>query len=258
MSVAADKFGFFNGLMGIEQGNWANYWKGIIPDGVVAGQGNELKVYAQNDGMKVYAKTGQAMIDNHRIWINAEKELAIAAASGSARTDLVVARIVYGNEEESTAVLDVKTNATLADLVQTTGGTYEIPLALVSVGASDVTIAASAVTDLRYIFRIHDDSTEEFSGTSVTPLNDREYRNFTEQASMTVNLPSNPNDTFITSVRFEASASFTGVTINKGSTAISGTSDLLLKGDALNLKSKVYSLVFWWDGVKYWCASAAA
>jgi len=258
MSVSADKFGFFNGLMGIEQSNWANFFRGLIPDGVIAGLDDELEVFAQADGMKVYVKAGQAMVDNHHIWITSQKELTIAAASGTERTDLIVARIVYGNEGLSTAVLDVKTGETVDDLVQVTGGTYEIPLAEITVGASVVSIAADAVTDKRYIFRIHDDTVDTWSTDTIAPLNDHEYRNDTVQGSMTINLPAIPNDTYITSVSFEAGSAFTGVTITQGGTTISGTTNLKLKGDTLTLKSKVYSLVIWWDGVYYWCASAAA
>ena len=255
MSVAADKFGFFNGIMGLEQGNWANYWKDIIPDCVVGGQANELEVFAQADGMKVYVKTGQAMVDNHRVWITSQKELAIAASGSSSRTDLVVLRIVYGNEGESTAVLDVKQGTTA--LTQTTGGTYEIPLAEVTVGAGVVTIQASAVKDRRVI-HCDPNGPQSFSASPVTPLSDREYRCTTSLGSLTVNLPDSPQWNFITSVRFPSNSSFTGVTVKKGTTTISGTSNLKLKGDALNLKSKTYELVFWWDGSVYWCASAAA
>ena len=97
-----------------------------------------------------------------------------------------------------------------------------------------------------------------FSGTSVTVEQNREHRNTTAANSMTITLPSSPRPNFISSVRFVSSDSFTGTTIKKGSTTISGTTSLKLKGDALTMKGKVYQLVFWWDGTYYWCASAAA
>ena len=48
--IDCDRYGFFNGILGIEQSNWANFWRGIIPDGIIAGFGDELEVYAQSDG----------------------------------------------------------------------------------------------------------------------------------------------------------------------------------------------------------------
>ena len=170
----------------------------------------------------------------------------------------MVARIVYGNEGMSTAVLDVITNATAADVTQVSGGTYEIPLAEISVGSAVVTIEGTAVTDRRYTYRIPSDKAETFGGATITPGNDREYRNATPQDAMEIILPAEPSETYITGIRFEASAAFTGITIKQGGTTISGTSGLLLKGDSLGLKSRVYNLVIWWDGSKYWCASAAA
>ena len=65
MSVSCDKFGFFNGIMGIEQGNWATFWDGIIPDGVIANQGDELEVYAQADGLTTMPY-GSRMLKNCR------------------------------------------------------------------------------------------------------------------------------------------------------------------------------------------------
>ena len=258
-----DKFGFFNGVYGIEQSNWANYWRGIIPDGVIAGFGDELEVYAQGDGMRVYVKTGQAMVDNHRVWVNSQKELDVSAADGSLdRIDLVVLRVVYGNSGLSKAYADVKAGTPAADpqppaLTQVTGGTYEIPLAEVFVGQGVVTIGSSAVTDRRSVFSIPKDTAETFSGTTVTPGCDREYRNNTGINSLTVYLPQDPQETFITSVCFTASASFTAVTVYRGVNVISGTTNLKLKGDALTMPGKRYNLVFWWDGASYWCASGA-
>lgn len=97
-----------------------------------------------------------------------------------------------------------------------------------------------------------------FTGATVTVEQNREHRNTTAANSMTITLPSSPNSDFISAVRFLSSSSFTGTTVKKGTTTISGTTNLKLKGDALNLKSKAYYLIFWWDGTYYWCASAAA
>lgn len=260
-AVVCDKFGFFNGLYGIEQSNWANYWRGIIPDGVVASFENEMEVYAMSDGMQVHVKTGQAMVDNHRAWVTSEKELTIDTAdSTNPRLDLVVLRVVYANAKESKIYVDVKTGTpaaspVLPSLTQITGETYEIPLAQVLVEAGVVTITSGKVTDLRYIFHLPADTADSFSGTSVVCKNDHEYRNGTAIASLAVYLPPDPHETFMASVAFSAGSSFTSVSFYKydSDTVITPK----IAGDALTLPNRRYSLVIWWDGVSWWVASAA-
>lgn len=249
-----DRFGFFNGIYGIEQSNWANFWKGILPDGVIAGQGDELAVYAQSDGKKVHVRTGQAIVAGHRCWVNAEKEIDIADNdTGANRTDGIMIRVTYGNSGESKMQIVSKTGST--SCTRTIGEVYEFLLASVTVADGFVTIAANQVTDQRYVFKLAMDAASGFSGTSVTPLNDREYRNNTAIASLTVNLPANPNATFMTGVCFRsASSGFGGVTFKKGSAALTPK----LCGDALTLNNKKYNMVIWWDGAYYWCAVKAA
>lgn len=259
MSVNCDRFGFFNGIYGIEQSNWANYWRGLIPDGIIAGQGNEMQVYAQSDGMKVHVKTGQALVDNHRAWITAEKAVDLADANPSnPRIDLIVLRAVYGNTGESVIEIDAKTGTPSSSpsapgLTQVTGNIYEIPLAQVSVPAGAVTILAGNVSDRRYVYKMVMNTANWFSGTSVTPLNDREFRNNTAINSLTINLPQDPNETFITGVNFRASSSFSGVTFRRGSSSLSPK----IIGDRVTLKSRKYNLIIWWDGAYYWVASKA-
>ena len=262
-AVTCDKFGPFNGIFALEQSNWSNFWNWVVPNGVIANCDEEMEVYAQADGMKVYVKTGQAFLVSHRVWNTTEKTITIEAADGAnPRRDLIVCRIIFGNDEESLAVLDVKTGTPAADPqipapATTIGGTYEIPLAEVYVGAGVVTITDGNVSDRRELFAAKPKFTT-FSASPVSPLAMRDYRCVTTLNALTVNLPEHPQEDYITSVRFPAGSSFSGVTVKKGSTTISGTSNLKLKGDALGLISKTYTLVFWWDGSVYWCASAAA
>lgn len=263
-AVICDKFGFFNGLYGIEQSNWANYWRGIVPDGVLGGFGNELEVYAMSDGMRVHVKTGQAMVDNHRAWVTSEKELTIDTAdSTNPRLDLVVLRVVYANAKESKVYVDVKTGTpaaapVLPSLTQVTGETYEIPLAQVLVEAGVVTIASGTITDLRYVYKMPSDSVTTFSSVHLSPKNDIEYRaaGSSPLASLEITLPANPNDTFITGVCFTSSSTFSGITFLKGSAAITPK----VVGDALNLSGKRYNMVIWWDSgcSEYWAAVKAA
>lgn len=261
MAIACDRFGFFNGIYGLEQSNWANYWRGIIPDGVVAQFDNELEVSvpAQGMGMQVYVKKGQAIVDNHRIWITSQKTLPIAEHGLLPRKDLIVIRVTYGNSGESTAVLDVKTGVEATDPVapdpvKNTGGTYELPLAVITVTETATTILPANITDMRYVYKLGNDSVTTFTLPEVTCGNDIEYRNSEPIDSLTVNLPSNPNDTFITGVCFTTTENFSGVTFRKGGTAYT---TMKIIGDTLTMKNKRYNLIIWWDSGfgEYWCVS---
>ena len=261
MAIECDRYGFFNGIYGLEQANWANYWHGIIPDGVIAQQKNEMNVYKDeaDAGMVVRVNTGEAMVDNHRIWITVPKQVQLADSGSLNRYDLIVARVTYGNSGESIAELDAKTgteaNAPIAPVpVKNTGGTYEIPLAKIYVKAGIRRIYTSDITDMRYVYKLGNDSVTTFTTEEVTCGNDIEYRNEAAIGSLTINLPGNPNDTFITGVCFTTNASFAGVTFRKGGNAYSG---MRIIGDALSSKNKRYNLVIWWDSGfgQYWCAS---
>ena len=262
MAINCDRFGFFNGIYGLEQANWANYWRGIIPDGIIAGIKNEVEVVPSNTYVSgVSIKTGEAMVDNHRVWINAQKELQLPAAStDNNRIDLVVLRAVYGNSGASKVEIDCITSSVAASpvrptMTKVTGNKYEIPLAAIYRPRSDNAITTDRISDLRYVFCLPGDESlvAPFSGTSVTVKNDREHRNNTAIANLTINLPANPLPTFITGVCFKTGASFSGVTFRKGSSAHNPK----VTGDTLTMLNKKYNLVIWWDGEFYNVASKA-
>lgn len=267
-AVECDKYGFFNGVMGLEQANWANYWYPIFGDAVLAGYSNEMEAYAVagGEGMYVRVKTGQAIIAGHRVWVNSEKKLTVASSDASnPRRDTIVVRVVYGNTGASKIYLDVKTGTPAASpvaptMTQNIGTMWEYGLGNVYVPAGSSNILPENVSNHGYVGRFNNNGgmLSSFSSSPITCKRDKEYRCTTALSSLTINLPDAPHGTYITSVRFPSASSFSGVTIKKGSTTISGTSNLLLKGDSLNLASKTYELVIWWDGSKYWCASAAA
>ncbi len=261
MAVECDRYGFFNGIYGLEQSNWANYWRGIIPDGVLAQFDEEMAVTvpSQGMGMQVYVRKGQAIVDNHRVWITSNKVVPIANHGLLPRKDLVVLRVTYGNSGESKVVVDVKTgteasNPVAPNVAKNTGGTYELPLAEVAVSNTATTILPADITDRRYVYKLGNDSVTTFTGTEVTCGNDIEYRNKYAINSLTINLPSNPNDTFITGVCFSSGGSFTGVTFRKGGSAYTS---MKIVGDVLTMKNKRYNLVIWWDSGfdQYWCVS---
>lgn len=257
-----DKYGFFNGIYGLEQVNWANYWRGIVGDGVVAGQGNEMSISTtgRSNAYGVVVNTGEAMVDNHKAWISTAKEVVLGAPSSQPRYDLVVLKLTYGNSGASKIeVTSVAGTAAASPSVPTvtsvTGGTYYLVLASVYRAAGEDSVSASNITDRRHIFGVPSGYIKYFTGTSVTPTNDIEYRNQTAISSLTVNLPGTPDETYHTCVCFTSGSSFSGVTFKKGGSAYTAIGK---KGDSLTLPSKRYNLMIWWDGIKYFCVVIAA
>ena len=260
MAINCDRYGFFNGIYGLEQANWANYWRNIIPDGVLAGVRDEMEIVpSQTYVSGVSIKAGEAMVDNHRVWVNAQKELQLPNASTSNnRIDLVVLRAVYGNSGASKVEIDcisslVQASPTVPTMTKVTGSKYEIPLASIYRPTADNAVTTARITDMRYLYHIPgDDATiQGFSGTSVTCRNDREYRNNNAISSLTVYLPSSPNAAFITGLNFTTASNFSGVTFRKGESATT----VKVIGDLLVVPNKRYNVVIYWDGVNYVAAS---
>ena len=267
-SVNCDLYGFFNGVFGIEHSNWANYWHNVMPDGVISAgsdtSDNELEVYARSDGMKVHVKSGSALVAGHRCWVNSEKVLDIAANStGDTRTDGIFVRVTYGDYGESRMTLVVKTGNITPK--KTIGSTYELLLATVDVPNGASTIAASAVTDQRYVFRLATDApavlaieVTESSGTYtgiVNAKNDRIHKyNSNPLKSLRINLPYNASATFMTEVDFTSSSDFTGVKIYQNGSLVSPR----IAGDALTLTGKRYNMLIWADATnRFWVAAKA-
>ena len=112
MGQLFDSYSYFDGLEmePVTQTTWANYWRGIIPDGVVAEIGEEMRPYANSTGMYVYVSPGACVVDNHRGVNAALKMMAVNTADpDNDRIDLLVARAVYGNENESYMEIDIIT-----------------------------------------------------------------------------------------------------------------------------------------------------
>ena len=156
MSVSFDEFGFFNNTWELNQVNWAKMFSPLVSDGVMAGIGGELQVYADSAGMTVHIRPGECRVRGHRGSLETNANLNIATAdSVNPRIDLVVARVTYGNP--SSMVLDVLTGTpaeepTVPEVTQTAGDVWEIPLAAVKVPANSTTVAAGDVSDYRYVY----------------------------------------------------------------------------------------------------------
>lgn len=285
MGVLCDKYGFFNGIYGIEQANWANYWKGIVPDGVVANSGTgthkEMEVYPVG-GMQIGVASGECMVDNHKGWMSSPTPLTIGTAdTQDPRIDTVVCRVVYGNMGESYMELDVVQGEAGVDqtgnpvpptLDKTTGGTYEYALANILVAPNKINIEASDISDQRYVFSMGAGAISTFSETyaleegewtssCVLAVNDgREYRaTNTICHDIEIVLPENPTTTFICEVDFTSGTMSTieGTTVDWTFNAIT----FKRNGSEYNIKSSNlivtpnarYNLLIWWDGAYYWC-----
>ena len=274
-SVDTDLYGFFNGILGIEHTNWANFWKNVLPDGVISNglvssdtSDGELEVYAKSDGMKVHIKTGSAIVAGHRCWVNSEKELTIAAnTTGSVRRDGVFVRVTYGNYGESKMSLVVKTGNYTP--TRNIGTTVELLLARVDVPDGASTIRAIDVLDRRYVFRLMADdySVDEIATTesgqdllgSVYLREDRVHRHTGDQLkSLDIHLPASPRRNFISEADYMTASNFTGVTFYR--MQADGTEAVVyprLIGDTLNMPNKLYDVVIWWDQFHFWVAAKA-
>ena len=256
--VNFNTLGPFDSILPLNQVNWASYFSPSIPDGVIAGLDDELKVYANSSGMVVYVKSGECRARTHRGVLSALATLDIAASDLTYdRIDLVVARVTYGNP--STMVIAVKTGVPAASpavpaLTQTAGDCWEIPLASVSVASGAVTIAAVDVTDLRFVYQAGGTAVRAFSAATLAVANDYEYRNGIEMDSLEVVLPADdPTGVWMCSICFSSSASFTGLTFSRNGTTYTPKAS----GDPLTLISKRYSVMLWWDGLDFWSAAKA-
>ncbi|BAU32448.1 hypothetical protein [Microcella alkaliphila] len=86
---------------------------------------------------------GQAFV------VDAQEQLAITATSGTLRFDLVVARHTLSTRAVTLEVVEGVPGAGEAPTPQSGGGIYEIPLGIVRVAGSAVTINPADVTDVR-------------------------------------------------------------------------------------------------------------
>lgn len=251
-----DTYGFLDDTWPLIQTNWAAYFSPVIPDGVIAGAGRELLVAGNSTGMNVTIQPGECRVRSHRGEISEIKALEIPTADATyPRIDLVVARVDYSAPNMVLAVRQgtPAQEPVAPEPVQNAGDVWEIPLAEVTVAEGAITIDPADVKDRRYVYQTGGAAATSFSGTALTVANDWEYRQSAEIDSLVITLPSSPSETFMCSVCFTASASFTGVTFQRG-----GEAYTIKTTDVLNAVSVRYNLVLWWDGAFFWCASKAA
>lgn len=289
-AVELNKYGFFNGVFGLEQANWADYWKGVIPDGVVANSGETNAIGGQKEmavtaasGMSVYVAPGEVMVDNHKGWNMSRKTLTCDTAENLAdpRIDSVIVRVRYGNDGESVMELDIKkgepaVEPTARPLVQETGNVYEYRLANIYIDAYSSNIASNNIVDERYVFSMgagsitpfaetltYDDENQAVVDCVLNVVDGREYRCFDNATGnkitneLIVNLPTNPVSTFMCEIDFTSGSRIDPVTETeftyKGVEFRRNNTKYNIKCTNMVVSNNArYNILIWWDGLYYW------
>ena len=151
--VIFSEYGFFNEVFPLDQLNWAKVFHPYVPDGIVPGIDNELGVYANSSGMKVYVKSGECRVRSHRGALTETIELEISEAdTTNPRIDLVVAMVIYGDAPNSKMKVGVITGTPSSSPVaptvtQVAGGIWELALAEVRVEAGATSIGSDKVLE---------------------------------------------------------------------------------------------------------------
>lgn len=130
------------------ESQYSALFRELQDSGVVGGYGStELQVGANASAMSVTLQPGSAIVRGHYFTNDAVATLTIGPAGTGVRYDAVVLQL---NPTSNTITPVVKANAGATPaLTQTTTGIFEILLAVVTVPANAVTIAAGDVADRR-------------------------------------------------------------------------------------------------------------
>ncbi|WKU46735.1 tail fiber domain-containing protein [Streptomyces sp. VNUA116] len=135
---------------------YSRLFRELQTSGVAASaDSSAFRVTADSSGMNVKAAPGFALLRGHAVQSTAVETIAIGAADTSARTDRIVLRLDPAANAITLAVVKGVPGGGVPALTQTDTGLYEIPLALVSVGASVTTITAASVEDARPFLGMH-------------------------------------------------------------------------------------------------------
>jgi hypothetical protein len=148
--VAQSSFPFGSSQITTED-QWSSYFRMAQVDGVFATSenGTDLKVTASN-ASTVSVAAGEAWIQGTYYSNSAALNVSVPTNSGggSARNDLIVLR---RDPSADATTVQYKTGGTsFPSLTQTLNGTWEIPLARVTVAAGASVVPTSGVTDVRW------------------------------------------------------------------------------------------------------------
>ncbi|MGI5530145.1 tail fiber domain-containing protein [Streptomyces syringium] len=135
---------------------YSHLFRELQTSGVAASaDANALRVSGDSTGMNVKIMPGFAILRGHAVRSTAVETLTVSAADTSARTDRVVLRLDPAANAIALAIVKGPPGGGAPALTQTDTGVYEVPLALVAVGASVTTITAANVEDARPFVGTH-------------------------------------------------------------------------------------------------------
>ncbi|GAC81218.1 hypothetical protein SAMN04488550_4116 [Gordonia malaquae] len=116
----------------------------IAPPALVDGP-NDLRVTTAAGTRTVSVAAGTAQVCGVTVKSDAATSLTFAANSGGTRLDVVVLRVVWAGPSSAVSIVvkqGTSGSSTLPTLTRSAGATYEMPLAVVSVGTSVTTITS--------------------------------------------------------------------------------------------------------------------
>lgn len=126
---------------------WARSFTDSGTDGTPAG--TECKVTGDNTGMQVKIGIGFGIVSGTAFYNDSIITLAVGAASGIQRNDLIVARRSLSGDSVVFATVAGVTAATDPAVTQTLGGVWEEIYGRANVGPATTSLAAGQVDDLR-------------------------------------------------------------------------------------------------------------
>lgn len=175
----AEKYGFFDAIVtnGVADRAYTaddinEIFSGVLSNGVVRNYTNALSV-SSGSGMSVNVNTGKAIVNNHWYVNESVKNVTINTAHPTLnRYTRIIVRFTQASRTIGIVAVDGTPAATPVEPSLTqTDDVYEIPLALVYVGAGVTSITSNNITDNRsYVAGL----------TDPTPLNFRMY-NYTQE-----------------------------------------------------------------------------
>lgn len=124
--------------------------------GVIRGVLSELEVIANTPAdTTVIVEPGSALVQGIFYLNDANKSVSIAAnASGSVRIDIIVLEADYTAQTVRIAVVQGTPGAGVPNLTQTAATLWQIPLAYLTLASGYVSIASTAITDMRHYANI--------------------------------------------------------------------------------------------------------
>ncbi|WJN63201.1 minor tail protein [Streptomyces phage phiScoe45] len=135
----------------VSETQYSQYFRELQDSGVVGDpNGTSLKVTSAGTNMTLSVAVGQAVVRGH-FYINdtSPVSLTVAAADATPRTDTVVLHLDPAANSIVLSIVKGPAGGAAPTLSQTDTGTYQLPLANITVGASVTAISAASVSDVR-------------------------------------------------------------------------------------------------------------